>query len=185
MPIYATRNEGSKFEQTPEGLWPGVCCDVVDLGMQPTQWGEKHKVQFRWLLDARPKRADQKPYMITKRYTLSLHEKSNLYQMLSVWLGKATVAGPRFDLESLVGRQCQIQVAQETGNDGETYSFPQVIMKPATKRIVPVPDDYVRVQDRPGYEPPELPAIEGDRPEVPPTTDEDVNYQPSDDDVPF
>ena len=82
------KKEKSSFTPAPEGLWPGVCCDVVDKGMVPTQYGDKHKVQLRWLVNAVPQREDKKPHMISKSYTLSLHEKANLRLMLEVWRGQ-------------------------------------------------------------------------------------------------
>jgi hypothetical protein len=169
------RKEKSNFTPAPEGLWPGVCCDLVDLGLVETQWGKKHKVQVRWLVDAKPARNDGKPHMVSKKYTLSLHEKANLRQMLEVWRGKkftdAELDG--FDLECLLGIQCQVQVAQGQGDDGP-FSFPQVVLKANGGRKVEIPKDYVRAKDRLDYVEPEC-EEEG----LPPA------FEPDDTDIPF
>ncbi len=172
------RKQKSDFVPCPEGLWAAVAGDVVDLGMVDTQWGSKHKIQIRWFVDAEPKRADRKPYMVSKKYTLSLHEKSNLRQMLEVWRGKkfsdAELDG--FDLETLINVPCQIQVAHGQGDDS-VYAFPQVILK-ATKNGPPVkvPGDYVRESERPGYMPP---ATEQVSEEI------EGSQEITDDDIPF
>jgi len=155
VPIIA-KKERSDFVPSPPGLWAGVCCDVVDLGMVETQWGKKHRVQLRWLVDAQPPRSDGKPYMVSKKYTLSLHEKANLRIMLEVWRNKKFTADELdgFDLEKLVGAPCQIQVAQEHGDEGP-FSFPQVVLKAnELSRPVQIPSDYVRACNRPDYKAP-------------------------------
>lgn len=171
------RKQKSDFTPCPEGLWPAVAGDVVDLGMVNTQWGEKHKVQIRWFADAEPRRADRKPYMVSKKYTLSLHEKANLRLMLEVWRGRKFTEDELdgFDLESLIGVHCQIQVAHGQGDEGP-YAFPQVILKAVKNgRPVEVPSDYVRECNRPGYKAPE------EEQEIP----EEPGYQADDSDVPF
>ena len=174
------RKQKSDFVPCPEGLWPAVAGDIVDLGMVNTQWGEKHKVQIRWFADAEPKRADRKPYMVSKKYTLSLHEKANLRQMLEVWRGKKFTEDELdgFDLEQLLGVSCQIQVAHGQGDEGP-YAFPQVILKAAKgAQIVLVPSDYVREQNRPGYTPPATPQAQT-------VAEEDFSQAREDDDIPF
>lgn len=182
MSIIARKTKGGEFIPAPEGLWPGVCCDVVDMGMTPTPWGMKHKVQIRWLVDAKPSRQDNKPHMVSKKYTLSLHEKANLRQMLEVWRNRKfsddELEG--FDLDSLVGVACQIQVAQAQGDDGP-YSFPQVVLKAANAASrVHIPTDYVRAKDRPDYKAPVLPEEEVYEDEI-----SDDEAEISDDDMPF
>jgi hypothetical protein len=162
MPIIA-KKEKSNFQPCPEGLFPAICCDVVDKGMQETQWGSKHKIQLRWLVAAKPQRDDKKPHMISKSYTLSLHEKANLRLMLEVWRGRKFTEQETegFDIEQLIGAPCQIQVAQEASRQsGDVYAFPQVVLK-AVKGAPLVPiGDYVRECNRPGYKSPEMPEAE-------------------------
>jgi hypothetical protein len=179
MPLYASKKT---FKPAPEGLWAGVCIDVVDKGIVPTQWGPKHKVQFRWVVSAEPKRSDGKPHMVSMSYPISMDERSNLRKMLETWRGRAFTAEElkKFDLESVLGAPCQIQVAHDTGNDGDPYAFPQVVMRAGSGPRVQAPNDYVRECNRPGYKPPVIP-------------DDDSQEQPleeypdeiTEDDIPF
>jgi len=43
-----TRKE---WTQAPEGLWPAVCVDVVELGLVETAWGKKEKVRLVWQIE--------------------------------------------------------------------------------------------------------------------------------------
>ena len=174
----------SNFEPCPEGSWPAVCVDVVDKGMQDSQWGPKHKIQIRWVADAEPKRTDKKPYMVSKKVTLSMGKKSNLRPMLEIWRGKKFQTDQEaydFDVEALIGAPCQLQVCQEQGDDGP-YAFVQAVFKafPGGPRVA-MPKDYVRECNRPGYIAPDVPEEEQPAPE--PETD--WSQVGEDDDIPF
>ena len=53
-----------------------------------------------------------------------------------------------FDLESLLGQNCQLQVVHAPGRNGQTYANVQTIvpLMPGTPLLDP--EDYVRVVDR-------------------------------------
>jgi hypothetical protein len=81
--------KGNKKEYSlcPAGAQQLVCVDVVDLGMQETQFGEKAKVRIVWQTAALdPKNG--KPYRISGQYTNSLNEKATLRKTLESWLGR-------------------------------------------------------------------------------------------------
>lgn len=148
MPFYVGWTKGD-FEPCPAGLHVAVCCDIVDKGMMPTQWGEKHKVQIRWQADVVSKKTGKR-FMVSKLYTVSLHEKSALRGDLEGWRGRgfkpAEIA--KFDLESLIGVPCQLNVVQ-TQKGEETYANVKGIV-PAPKGCdMKVSADYVRVKDQP------------------------------------
>jgi hypothetical protein len=144
------KDSKKEFTPAPEGLWPAVCCDVLDLGEQESQWGKKHRVEIRWLLEEKDDETD-KPYMVIKRFTLSLHEKATLRSTLEAWRGrkfsKEELEG--FDLEKLVSANCQIQIIHNLGGDGTVYANVQAVV-PAAKNSTKlrVNGDYVRVCDR-------------------------------------
>ena len=144
------KNKKSDFTPAPEGLWQAVCVDVVDKGMQKTPWGENHKVDIRWVISETMVNTGQ-PFMVNKRYTLSLHEKSNLRRDLEMWRGKKFTGdeSDAFDLERLLGANCQIQVIHNSSDDGTVYANVQAIVpagRGSTK--IPIPSDYIRAKDR-------------------------------------
>lgn len=153
MPIIAKASESS-FSPAPEGLHQAVCVDVVDLGMQETPWGPKHKVELRWQLDqvdpVSAQKGTARRYMVTNRYTLSLSEKATLRHHLEAWRGKRFTHEELegFDLEVLVGINCQLQVVHNVKSEGRVWAAVQAIV-PLGKGMAKLePENYVRAKDR-------------------------------------
>ena len=164
MPIIAKSNK-TEFTAAPEGLWPAVCCDINDLGMVKSQWGESHQVELRFQLeDLDPKTG--KRYMVLRRFRLSLHEKSSLRPILESWRGRKFTKeeAEGFDLEKLIGVNCQIQVIHNVLPDGAVFANIQAIVPAAKGAPKLTVVDYIRVCDR-------------DRRDTPPEiTDEDIPF---------
>jgi len=149
MAIIAKTNK-KEFTPAPEGLWPAVCVDVIDLGNQKTPWGEAHKVEVRWMLEEKDPKT-QKAFMLFKRYTLSLHEKANLRRELETWRGRkfTTEELEGFDLEKLLGVNCQLQVIHNVKDEGDVYANVQAIVPPARGVVkLAIPLDYIRMCNR-------------------------------------
>lgn len=148
MAIIARKPESS-FDPCPEGLHQAVCVDVVDLGLQKTQFGERFKVEVRWQVDTVNDRTGKR-FELRKWYTNSLHEKANLRKDLECWRGRKftdTELGG-FDLEKLIGVNCQLQVIHNITDEGKVYDNVQAIV-PHNNKIPKIhPLDYVRQQDR-------------------------------------
>jgi len=148
MPIIASGG-GNDFETTPAGAHQAVCVDVVDLGMRDTQWGEKHKVQLRWIIDKED--SNGVPFMVLSSYTLSLNEKAQLRKDLEAWRGVAFTDKELdgFDLECLIGVNCQLNVVHKAGDGGKVWANVNAIMPLASKmEKMAVPDNYIRAKDR-------------------------------------
>ena len=150
MPILAkdTRRE---FTPAPEGLHQGVCIDVVDLGLVKTQWGEKHQVEIRWQLVDLTDDTTGLPVLVLKRYTLSLNEKAKLRHHLEAWRGRKFTAEELdgFDLEKLLGVNCQIQVVHDLADDGRVWANVSAVV-PLGKGMTKIrpAETYIRVADR-------------------------------------
>lgn len=148
MPIIA-KGSSKAFEPCPSGVQQAVCCDVVDLGTMETEWGPKWKIDIRW--QTAETMANGQPYLVNKRYTLSLNEKATLRHDLEAWRGKpfteAEVEG--FDVERLIGVNALLNVVHKKGSKGGTFANVASIM-PIAKSMTPiaVADDYVRHKDR-------------------------------------
>jgi hypothetical protein len=151
MPIMATAGESKNFTPAPVGVHQGVCVDVQDLGMiEVTFAGEtkrQHKINVAWQIDEL--RDDGKPYLVFKRYTLSLHEKANLRKDLESWRGRAFTRDEEmgFDVESVIGANCLLNV-QHTERQGKTYANIVAIMPLAKGMPKIAASDYVRKVDR-------------------------------------
>ena len=143
------RKPESSFTPCPEGLHQAVCVDVVDLGLQKTAYGEKHKVELRWQTELENAETNRR-FQLRKWYTASLHEKASLRKDLECWRGRKFTEEElkAFDLEKLIGANCQLQVIHNITDDGKTYDNIQAIVPHNVKLPKLAPQDYTREQDR-------------------------------------
>ena len=152
MAIMATRgSEGGNFEPAPQGVHQAVCVDVIDKGiLEVTYAGEpkkQHKIVLSWQID--DTREDGKPFLVSKRYTLSLNEKATLRKDLESWRGRAFTRDEEagFDVESVLGANCLLNIQHKTVGD-KTYANVVSIM-PLVKGMDKMSaKQYVRVVDR-------------------------------------
>lgn len=174
--MVVARRTSSAFTPAPEGPQQVVCVDIVDLGLVEQTWGDDTKlkpmIRILWH-SAEHDPETGKPYVIAKRYTLSLHEKASLLKDLEAWRGRAftdeELAG--FELDDLLGANAFVQIVHNLSN-GRTYANVSSIMRlPKGMPTLPITPGYVRIQDREDYEGP--PAQHQDAP-LPP--DEDVPF---------
>lgn len=131
MATYASDNGGGKdFDPVPEGSHLAVCDMFVDLGMQDSRFGAKHKIYLRWQipnLTVEYEKDGQKvtsPMAIGATYTLSLSEKSNLRPMLQTWRGRAFTPEElkKFDVSTVLGHPCMITVVHKPKDGGGVYA---------------------------------------------------------------
>lgn len=185
---------GDTFQPAPQGVHRAICCDVVDLGKVPTAWGEKHMVRLVWQLEALMQ--DGKPFMASKRYTLSLDERANLRHDLETWRGKSftLTEAAGFDLERLLNVPCVVLIVHKPFTKDASKIFANVTaVLPRQPGAVLKVRDYVRVVERhgeqqkpvgPSYAPPPQDYVEPP-PSDPFGPDGEVFEQPTADDIPF
>ena len=179
MAIMATRgSEGGNFEPAPQGVHQAVCVDVIDKGiLEVTYAGEtkkQHKIVLSWQIDET--REDGKPFLVSKRYTLSLNEKATLRKDLESWRGRAFTRDEEagFDVESVLGANCLLNIQHKTVGD-KTYANVVSIM-PLVKGMGKIAaKGYVRLSER---EPEHTTNIK-------PPADDFGGGMPDDDQIPF
>jgi len=169
-----TASAGPKYEVCPAGSYPAVCCDVVDMGIVKSTYSGKekrqHKIRIGW--QVAEYNAEEKPFVVWKRYTLSLHEKSALRKDLEPWRGRPFTEEELqgWDVESVINAPCMISVVQNAAG-GNVYANVSGIMRlPKGMEAPKVVPSYVRFKDRPT-----------DAEQTPP----EGEWQATDEDVPF
>jgi len=153
MPLIAS-NDGKAFTPAPEGLHPAVCVDIVDMGDQPNKFKPgttQHKCRIVWQIEETDPTNENKRFIVSGFYTVSLNEKANLRKDLENWRGRkfSTEELAGFDLEKLIGVNCQINVVHYAKPDGPTYANVEAIVPLGKGMARMIPEGYVRVQDRP------------------------------------
>lgn len=136
------------FESTPPGSHLARCYRIVDLGTQKSEYlGQVkylHKIMLGWEIFAEKDDGtpllmrDGRPFAIFKNYTMSWSDKATLRKDLQSWRGKpfSQEEMRRFDLKTILGVHCMLNVIERQGADGKTYvnvdsitPVPQVIRK--------------------------------------------------------
>lgn len=153
MAIYG-RYKKSDYSPAPEGLHQAVCCDVIDLGMLPVTYKgvtkEKPMIKIRWQLEEIDPKAKRR-FTVTKRYNNNLGTKANLRKDLETWRGRKFKEEEldKFDLEKLLGANCQLSISHNVKDEGEIYANVMTIVpiNPKMKKIT-VSEDYEREKDR-------------------------------------
>lgn len=120
--------DASNFTPAPAGAHRAICIGFVDLGTQKGNYQGKvtirHQVRVRWEL-CDEMMENGKPFTITKAYTWSMSDKSNLRKNLESWRGKpfekADFGPEGFDTKKLLGVPCLITIVH-ADNNGRTYA---------------------------------------------------------------
>ena len=145
---------GDKFPKLPlpeAGTTQAVCCAVWDLGLQKTTYMGKEKIQHKIIIawevmekiNAPESEYHGKPYMLNKKYTLSLGEKANLRKDLEAWRGlpfakEELESG--FDLEKLYGVNCFLGIKHEPNKTDPSIVYANV------SAILPLPKGTEKIK---------------------------------------
>jgi hypothetical protein len=159
MSIIAKANNEKEFAKLPlpeAGTTQAVCCAVWDLGLQLSNFKNEdgsdkyqHKVIIAWEITEKINAPDSeyhgKPYMLNKKYTVSLGEKANLRKDLESWRGKPFTAeqlASGFDVAQLYGINCYIGISHvpDKNDPGKVYANVTAILPPprGAEKMIPV-----------------------------------------------
>lgn len=135
MGIYAEKKEGD-FKQVEPGLYVARCYSMIEIGtIEQDYLGEKksiHQVNITWELPTEmevfKEEKGPEPYVVSKTYTLSMHEKANLRKDLESWRGKGYTEAEtkRFDITKLIGQPCMINIIHEPSKTDSSKKYVRV-----------------------------------------------------------
>jgi hypothetical protein len=134
----------------PAGMHSAVCVDVQDLGLVQGAYGAKPKVRLVWQLDALDPEAGRR-VEVARVYTLSLSERATLRKDLECWRGKKFTDAELdtgFDLERVIGVNCQVVVSHDLGDNGTTYANVDNVLPAAKGAPKLAPQAFTRLKDR-------------------------------------
>lgn len=126
MSIYAT-NSSVQRELIPSGNYIARCYQMIEIGtVSEFIMGKQvtlKKVRIGWELPTetrifKPENGEQ-PLVISKEYTLSMNEKSNLRKDLKSWRGKDFTddEARSFDITKLLGAPCMLNIIHKPSKD--------------------------------------------------------------------
>jgi hypothetical protein len=134
---------GSAFTPCPAGSYLARCVSIVDMGTQEYIWEGKVKrplkVLLAWeILDDEARKDDGTPFILSKRFSQSLHENGELRKALASWRGRdfTAVELKGFDLSSVLGKDAFLSVIHEE-KKGRTYANIAAVMKVPKGMVCP------------------------------------------------
>ena len=107
-------------ENPPAGTHTAILYQIIDLGTQKNDFDKENvkfqpRVRFTWEL-CEEKMADGRPFAIGKEYTFSANQKATIVQHIKAWTGQDV--GKNFEVDSLLGKACNLTVVHNTKQDG-------------------------------------------------------------------
>lgn len=137
MSLTITETASVNYTPCPAGTYPARCILVADLGTQETDYlGEikhAHKVLLQFeICDGETRRDDGEAFVLSKRYTASLHEKASLRKDLASWRGRdftpEELAG--FNVANILGKPCLVSVTHATKADRTFANIASIMSLP-------------------------------------------------------
>jgi len=135
MSINATNN-GVIRELIPAGNYLARCYQMIEIGTVTENVMGKQviakKVRIGWELPTELKvfkeEKGEQPLAISKEYTLSMNEKSNLRKDLKSWRGKdfTEEEAKCFDITKLIGKACMLNIIHKHGVSDPTKVYEQI-----------------------------------------------------------
>ena len=127
-----TKTNSKKFEIIEAGSYPARCYSMIEMGTnQETYQGVDkmvNKVRITWELPTEmqvfKEERGPEPRVISKEFSLSMHEKANLRGFLESWRGKSFTdnEAKAFDVTNLLGVPCLLSITHKTAGNGNTYA---------------------------------------------------------------
>jgi len=126
MSLIASAGSASPRVLPPTGSHVARCVQIIDLGTQddvsPT-YGARivHKARVTWELPLEKRVFDEtkgeQPFFVSKKYTVSLTDKSNLTKDLQSWRGKSFTEEELkgFELKNILGKVCMVSIIHKVG----------------------------------------------------------------------
>lgn len=129
MAIIAKASSGAKRDVLEAGMYLARAYQMLHIGnVEETIPGQApkmmNKVRIGWELPTETRvfseEKGEQPIVISKEFTLSMHEKSGLRQMLKGWRGKdfTDAEAQQFDITKLLGVPCMLNITHKPSKDG-------------------------------------------------------------------
>ena len=162
MSLRLKREVKEDIAPLPAGTYMGVCIGIVDIGKQyvkaKNQKQGNYVPQCMFIFEIPSERVvvngeDKPRWLSSRRFTVSLHERAALFQMLTAWRGKALTdaeldpAGDGFDLMQMAGVPAMLSVTVVEKDDGSKYNRIEAVTGFPKGLPAPQPESEILVFD--------------------------------------
>ncbi len=132
--------------QASDGPHLSTLADVQDLGIQNTNFGERHNLRLVFLIGESDPKGE--PLQVSLICTASAHENSKLTALTRLLLGDQ--ATEDVDTSDLLGKSCCLTTEQQANSRGKVFA--QIVSQRALRpgdQGPSIPIDYERSENRP------------------------------------
>lgn len=137
-----SNSEGGNYEIPEAGPYPAVLVGLIGLGTQEETFeGEtksSEKILLAWELVSEFD-SNGSPFILGQSYTWSLSPKAKLRPVVEGMIGRTLQDREEFDLESLVGKPCTLNVTHGMTKAGKEYAKIGGASKPMKGMATPEP----------------------------------------------
>lgn len=127
----------SGYTLHPEGIFPAICVDLIDLGLETSTFqGETKTANKLRLTFETTAMAEGKPCTISKKFTASLHPKAKLTEFLGKWRGRPVLPNEEVDLGKLIGANCTLVISHADNLSGKKFANIDAVSKPTQKLTI-------------------------------------------------
>lgn len=136
MGIYAEKKESNDFVQVEPGTYVARCYSMIEIGTIETEFNEEkkkaHQVNITWELPTEvavfKEENGLEPFVVSKTYRLSMHEKATLRKDLESWRGKGYTEpeAQRFDVTKLLGQPCILSIIHEPSKTDPNKNYVRI-----------------------------------------------------------
>lgn len=153
---FIAKSEGNtSVPRLENGVYTALSSMLIDVGFQRSLIDSNIRRKFMMVWNIVGEfievNNEQLPRVMSKEYTLSLNEKSNLRKDLQAWRGQAFTEEELqgFNLLDVMNKPCQLQIINEEKN-GKTYNNISAIMAmPKGMTVEPLEETTVFITDNP------------------------------------
>lgn len=141
---------GTQFAPHPEGGFPMVCVDTINLGERVEQYpGSPAKIVHKCAIVFQSGEVNEEGRLheLSAEYTVSMYETAGLRKLLEAWRGKAYTeeqAKAGVPIHKLVGQAALIQVEHKLSGKGRAYAKISAIMPLPKGMTAPTLPKYER-----------------------------------------
>lgn len=135
MAILATKGEDN-FKKVNPGTYVARCFSMIEIGTITSEYmgqiKKQKKVMFTWELPDELEIFNEEkglePFAVSKTYTLSMYDKSNLRHDLESWRGQGFTdkEAESFDVTKLLGVPCLLSVIHKPGKLDPSKSYVEI-----------------------------------------------------------
>ena len=135
MSIVAKKS-GGEFKRVNPGTYAARCYSMLEIGTITQEYlGEpkrRHEVMLTWELPTELEVFHEdkgaEPYVVSKTYTLSMHEKATLRRDLESWRGKGFTEkeAEAFDITVLMGKPCMLSIIHKPGKVDPSKTYVEI-----------------------------------------------------------